>query len=76
MVDAWEVVAVADESQLRDDLAEECRTAGSDFAVIERMVKAALVGSLVGETPNARAGDRGRNPAGIVIPFRPSRSGP
>lgn len=45
------------------------------FAVIERMVKAALVISLVGGMPNARAGDRGRNRAGIVIPIRPSRPG-
>jgi len=73
MVDAWEV-AVADEAQLRDDLAEECRTGGSDFAVIERMVKAALIGSLVGEAPTARARDRGGESAGIVIPIR-ARSG-
>jgi hypothetical protein len=61
MVDAWEV-AVADEAQLRDDLAEECRPGASDFAVIERMVRAALIGSLVG--------DRGDDSGGIVIPIR------
>jgi hypothetical protein len=70
MVDVWEV-EVGDDAQLRDDLAEECRTASSDFAIIERMIKAALIGSLVGASPEANDA----HGAGIIIAFRPPRAG-
>lgn len=72
MADAWgiELGEAGDDRQLKDDLAQECRATAADYAIVRRMVSAALVGSLIGDAETSLDGTA----ATIVISFRAARA--